>query len=101
MCEYDNISTYILSKPAGLQRIKAIEALIDIMIASIADHASGSGATVSEYQLDDGQVKLKTGYRSLSEVSAGVQALEKMKQMYVNQYNGRSVILKDVKTFCR
>lgn len=100
-CEYNSISAYLASKKVGLERIKAIELLIDAMILSLADYTSGSGSTISEYQLDDGQVKIKTGYRSLSEVSAGVTSLERMKQMYINQYNGRCTVLKDSKSFYR
>lgn len=99
LCEYDNISAYLVTKKTLIDRIRALEELIDLTILSLADHISGSGTTISEYQLDDGQVKIKTGYRSLTEVSNGLKNLEHIKQLYTNQLNGRSVVLRDMKSF--
>lgn len=100
-CIYPSISTYLESRQSVLEKIVAINLLIDSMIISMADHASGAGSTISEYSLDDGQVKIKTAYRSLTDVQNGVAALEKMKQMYINRYNGRTIILRDEKSFRR
>jgi len=51
-------------------------------------------ANYSEYQMDDGQMKVRTAYRSPKEVTAGILELEKLKQRYVNRYNGRCVTLR-------
>jgi hypothetical protein len=100
-CEYTSISTYLMSKSKIVERIKAIDELIDLMVLTLADHIGGAGATISEYQLDDGQVKLKTGYRSINEVQNGLKGLETMREMYLNRFNGRGVVLRDIKTFGR
>lgn len=100
-CFYPSISLYLVSRESVVARIAAIDALIDVMLLTMADHAAGAGATISEYQLDDGQVKIRTGYRSIQEVESGIAALEKMKQMYINRHNGRVTILRDEKSFRR
>lgn len=80
-----------------LERIEAIEVLIDNMYLVLADVAGGQNAVIDEYWMDDGQMKVKTSYRSVVDVEAGIQALEKSKQRYVNAFNGRGVVLRDVR----
>lgn len=94
---YNTISLYLESKTSVLERIKAIEILIDAMSLKIGDVASGQNSIISEYWMDDGQMKVKTVYRSLADVEAGISALEKLKQRYVNKYNGRDFVLRDVR----
>lgn len=86
------IRQYIECPTTLLGKIKAIQALIDAMELSLLD-TIGS-ANYSEYQMDDGQMKVKTTYRSPKDVTAGLIELEKIKQRYVNRYNGRCVTLR-------
>lgn len=98
-CEFTSITTYLESQDSVKGKINAINALIDAMIISMAEHAIGAGSTIGEYALDDGQVKVKTVYRSITEVSNGIETLEKMKQLYINRFNGRKIILRDERSF--
>lgn len=91
------ISIYLESKTSLLEKIIAINALIDSMMLKAADVAGGQGSTIDEYWMDDGQMKVKTSYRSIADVEAGITALEKIKNRYVNQYNGRGFVLRDVR----
>lgn len=86
------ISQYIESRTTLLDKIVAINALIDAMELKLLD--SVDSANYTEYQLDDGQMKVRTAYRSPKEVTAGILELEKLKQRYVNRYNGRCVTLR-------
>lgn len=86
------IKEYIQSKPDILSKIKAIEALIDSMILNTAE-AIDNGGTAS-YSMDTGQTKVMTNYRSVAEVNAGIIALEKTLQLYINRYNGRVTVLR-------
>lgn len=95
------ISEYLESKLTLADRIRAIDVLIDKAILSMGDTVNGVGGNISTYELDDGQVKIKTGYRSISEVEAGIKSLERMKNLYINKLYGRSVQLRDINTFCR
>ncbi|WP_300440733.1 hypothetical protein [Christiangramia sp.] len=92
---------YIESKKSLEARIIAIDALIDAMILSLADYAAGQNTAIEEYQMDDGQMKIRTRYRTPGDVDSGIKALERMKQMYVNRYNGRTFLLRDNRSFRR
>lgn len=86
------IREYIQSKSTLLDKINAIEALIDSMILNTAEAVGNSG--VASYSMDSGQMKVTTEYRSVDDVNRGIIALEKTLQMYINRYNGRVIILR-------
>ncbi len=95
------ITVYLESKLVLADRIRAIDALIDKSILSISEAVDGVGANISTYELDDGQVKIKTGYRSVADIEAGIKSLERMKNLYINKLYGRGVQLRDANTFYR
>ena len=86
------ISQYVECKTELADKILAIEALISAMELKIVD-ATGS-AEYDEYSMDDGQMKVRTKYRSVSDVMAGITALEQLKQRYVNRHNGRTMVFR-------
>jgi len=94
-----SIPAYLESKTKLLDRIQAIDVLIDNAILLMGTTVSGPAGNISSYELDDSQVRIKTGYRSMQEVEEGIRSLERMKQMYVNRLNGRAVVLQDKRTF--
>ena len=83
---------YIQSKTSLNAKIIAIEELIDAMLLSTVESIENSGT--ASYSMDDGQMKVMTQYRSVTEVMAGVKALEKILQMYINRRNGNITILR-------
>jgi hypothetical protein len=95
------IAEFLESKTTLQERISALDVLIDKLILSTAEAVEGMNPSVSEYQLDDGQVKIKTSYRNIDDVLAGVKALEQMKQMYVSRLCGRVVVLRNSQIFKR
>ncbi len=97
--EYSTISGYLESKTDLQSRILAIDAIISTSILLLADTAGGAGGNIAYYEMDDDQVRVKTGYRSLQDVSAGIDALTKIKNRFINQYNGRASVLQDKSTF--
>lgn len=102
MCEelrYYTIKEFIESKCTLRDRILAIEALIDQMILSLADNISSGN--ISQYEMDDGQMRVRTSYKSSFDVENGIKNLEKMKQMYLNRLNGSVTILRDKSAFQR
>lgn len=86
------VKEYIQSKTTLLEKINAIEALIDSMILNTAEAIDNSG--VASYSMDSGQMKVTTNYRSVEEVNRGIKALEQTLQMYINRYNGRVLVLR-------
>lgn len=101
MCciEYSSVYNYLDSISSTYDRILAIDALIDKNILVIGAALDGGTAGISMYELDDGQVRIKTNYTSTTELIAANTALEKMKQLYVNRLNGRTTVLRDKSTF--
>lgn len=93
------VTQYLESKATLRERINAIDALIDSMILRIGEVVNGMNVSVEEYQMDDGQMKIRTRYRNVKDVEDGVASLEKLKQMYVNRLNGRVFNLRDQRTF--
>lgn len=89
MVSYISISDYLDSKKAAKEKIKAIDAVIAEMMKTILKGALKDN--IQEYWLDDGQSKLKMQYRSVEEMSQSIQGLETVKQIYINQVNGRVV----------
>ena len=86
------IREYVECKATLREKIAAIQSLIDSMELALLD--SVGSANYSEYQMDDGQMKVRTAYRSPKEVTAGITELEKLKQRYINRHNGRCVVLR-------
>ena len=98
MCNTSStISVYIGSRKTAEQKIKAIQDLIDAFEIRLIDVIAGEGSVTEEYRLDDGQMSVRTRYRSVKDLEAGISNLERMKQRYINRYNGRSVALRDVR----
>ncbi|RDY57722.1 hypothetical protein [Flagellimonas nanhaiensis] len=94
---YSTISAYVGSKSRARERIEAIELLIDSMMLRITEVAEGTASTVDEYELNDGQVKIRTKYRSIEDVEKGIKSLLTLKHYYINKYNGRQTVLRDVR----
>tara|TARA_R110002049_G_scaffold86452_1_gene219870 strand:- start:166 stop:459 length:294 start_codon:yes stop_codon:yes gene_type:complete len=86
------IRQYIECRESILERIKAYEALIAAMELKLLDSVETSD--LQEYNLDDGQMKVKTAYRSVYDVEKGIFALERAKQRLINRYNGRTSVLR-------
>ena len=49
---------------------------------------------ITEYSLDDGQVKIRTVYRSVEQMTKAIEALEKIKNKLLNELNGRGMVLR-------
>jgi len=83
---------YIQSQESLDAKIAAIEALIDAMLLNTIDTIDDSG-TMS-YSMDDGQMKVTTAYRSASEITKGILALEKLLHIYINRRDGSITVLR-------
>jgi|GEM_PF-1127288 len=100
MCGYTEYTAnnYIETRCDLRAKIVAIDAIIaaneDLMLKQAL---SDSGGTAM-YELDDGQIRIKVGYRSLKELTAAMDALEVVKQRYINRLNGRTTKLRGLST---
>jgi hypothetical protein len=46
-----------------------------------------------QWELDDGQMKVRSQYRNVNDLSNAMQGLIKLRQYYINKANGRSIRL--------
>lgn len=103
--QYCSIMEYIAGKKGAAARLEAVELCIDnaiLMLAAATDPLnpeSSNGFNISEYQLEDSMMKIKTAYRSTKDIADSISALQKMANLYKNQLRGRQMILKDIRTF--
>ena len=103
MCCIFTIKQYLTDAKTLEDRIHRLEQLIDAMILSTLNIVSGDdyNPNVSEYQLNDGQMVVKTVYKTNNDVFASIKQLEAIKQMYMNQLNGRVNSLRDIRSLRR
>ena len=90
---YNSPRAYIQSATTQADKICKLDALI----TALEDAAllAASGSDVEEYSLDDGQTKIRETYRSIGDLERGIRAFERLRQMYINRFNGHITQLKD------
>jgi hypothetical protein len=94
---YDSSAIYVQSAANKVERINRIDEILDALYIAAVTAAENDGVT--DYFLNDGQVQIKSTYRSAEQVQKSIKAFEAMKQMYLNQLNGRMTRLVDGKNF--
>lgn len=90
--EYCTITQYIESKCTLSAKIAAYDKLIEKMEMSVLE-ATTSGHLV-QYELDDGQMKCRAQYRSITDMTKALSGLEMLRQRYINRLNGRVTVLR-------
>ena len=83
---YENPRQYIQSGSTIADRICRIDAIILQLLDAAA--AAADGEDTEEYSLDDGQTKIRASSRSVFDIEKSIRAMEALKQIYVNRYNG-------------
>lgn len=90
--EYMTIDQYFECKSKLLGKIATYDLLIEGMEKAI-DTATLSGH-LNQVELDDGQMKLRTNYRNIGDMTKALLGLEQARQRYVSKYNGRVTVLR-------
>ena len=100
MCGYTEytINNYVESKCDLRAKIAAIDAIITANQSLMLQTALSQAGGTAMYELDDGQVRIKVAYRSLDELVKTMESLEKVKNNYINQLNGRTTKLRGLTT---
>jgi len=93
---YDSSAIYIQSFTQAQDRITAIDAIIDALMAQMLALAT-QDSPMEEYMLNDGQTIIKARYRTTQSIENSINALDRMKQIYMNRLNGRVVRMRDSK----
>lgn len=90
--EYLTIPEFVDYKSRSIGKVATYDLLIEKMEGALLE-ATMSGH-ISEYELDDGQMKCRTRYRSLTDMNNALNGLIKMRQYYINKHNGRVTVLR-------
>jgi len=93
MVIYDSADIFVDEATDLRGRIDRLRLVIDALESSALKAASGGDIT--EYQLDDGQSKIKTTKGDSASIARSILAFEKILQMNVNKLNGRAIRLVD------
>lgn len=94
---YDSSVIYIQSATTLQGKITRIDAIITALEDTALTAAANDN--ILEYELNDGQVKIRTEYRGTDAVFKSIKAFEQLRQMYVNRLNNRHMRLIDSKNF--
>lgn len=95
---YTSCGLYIESKCTLLEKIQAMDALMDALYAQMLLMAE-NGTPIQEYMLNDGETIIRTNYNSQLSIQKTIDILERRKNTFVNQYNGRVTRGVDSKNF--
>ena len=94
---YTKFSDYLIKeKKTNELRLAAIDELIEMTILKQSDAITNNDPSISEYQFEDGQVKIRTAYRSSTDFKSALISLESIRQIYLNRLNGRVMSLVDI-----
>jgi uncharacterized protein (UPF0335 family) len=83
---------YIESADSMIERVERLEQIIEAL--EIRALAVVGDADVEEYQIDDGQVKIRTLYKSSESIAKAIMAYEKLRNKLLNKLNGRNMALR-------
>ena len=99
MAIYSTCSNYISSATDLKDKI----ARYDSIITALEDAAlkGASQNDLQQYTLDDGQTKITTVYRDISSTIKAINDFIALRQICINQLNGRVIRLVDNKNFKR
>jgi len=84
---------YIESATSLNDRLTRVCQIIEALELQMLNVGTGN-SDVEEYSLNDGQVQIRTRYRSTSEIVKGIESFEALKQMLLNKLNGRGFVLR-------
>lgn len=93
MSYYPSIQDYVQAASDLEDKIKRI----DDIITALEDAAlkAAESIYVEEYQIDDGQSKIKNVYRSVEEIAQTIKGFLSLRQIYVSRLGGNITRLRD------
>ena len=84
---YMTIEQYFECKSKLIGKIATYDLLITNMeSAMLKGIVSGH---LIQYEMDDGQMKVRAQYRNIDDMTSAMNGLIRIRQMYINQTNGR------------
>lgn len=90
MVTYLSTSDYLATSTAYEDKIAKIDKVIAALFTTL-EKAAGN-EDISSYSLDDGQTKVMTTYKSATQVSAAIEAMEKLRNYYASKLSGNAIV---------
>lgn len=94
---FDSKYEYVTAATTNLEKVRRIDVIINGLLDAALKAAFAEGK--KEYWLDDGQIRTKIVRADVEDIVGSIQAMERLKQSFLNQLNGRQVRLVDGKNF--
>lgn len=89
--EFTSVSAYFECKSKLIGKIATYDLLIESHEKAMIEGAT-SGHLL-QYEMDDGQMKVRVQYRNMKDMTDAMNNLIKLRQYYINKANGRSIRL--------
>lgn len=83
---------YITSATSKLERLDRINQIIEGL--ELHQITVIGNSDIGEYQIDDGQIKIRTIYRSASDIAKAILSYTRIKNQLLSELNGRQVALR-------
>src|SRR5690606_12872530 len=99
-CNYVTFRQYVESATTTIDKITKIDEIIDKLLLSNLDALDGSVPNVEELQMNDGQMVVRTRFRSSTELNNVIKGLEQTKKRYMNKLNGHVTVLRPMRKRC-
>ena len=88
MVSYESCTSYISSATSIKEKIAKIDEIISAMLdASLV--AAESNGDIQAYELDTGQSRINTTYKSMADLSLGIEKYKKLRDMYYAELQNR------------
>lgn len=84
---------YIESAQSLIDKVDRYDRIIDALGVHMENVALGN-IDISEYSLDDGQVKISTTYRDPMAIAKAINSFTALRNSAYNNLNGRAVVLR-------
>lgn len=98
MTYYESESLYFTCSTTAIERLQRLEQIIIALENQAIIGAANSD--ISEYTLNDGQVTIKTAYRSMKEIADAIDRFQAIYNRLKNKCMGTSIVsLRDARSF--
>jgi hypothetical protein len=87
-----NETLYIEGATGLVERLSRIESIIEAL--ELRQIAAIGNSDIEEYSLNDGQIQIRTLYKSAESIAKAIIAYERIKQSILNKLNGRGMVLR-------
>lgn len=96
--EYTSIDHFVDDKSKLIGKIATYDILIDAMeksiLSGLINDKGDAGGHVMEYEMDDSMMRIRTRFRSVTDLTNAMTGLIRLRQYYVNKANGRITVLR-------